>query len=77
MGFLKIPKPGLEKDLKPKKPVEFRIARSGGHQMNFSEHVDVIFDDAGIYQKFVIRVQRSMHSEVSLHVFGSSEAGVR
>jgi hypothetical protein len=36
-------------------------------KLNFSEHVDVRQGacDAGIYQKTVIRVQRSMHSEVS------------
>jgi hypothetical protein len=46
-------------------------------KMNFSEHVDVIgFCDAGIYQKTLIRVQRFIHSEVSLHVIGSSEAGI-
>jgi hypothetical protein len=31
----------------------------------------------GFIQKTVIRVQRSIHSEVSLHVFSSSEAGIR
>jgi hypothetical protein len=50
-------------------------------KMNFSEHIDVMvgirFCDAGIYQKTVTRVQRSIHSEVSLHVFSLSEAGVR
>jgi hypothetical protein len=35
------------------------------------------FCDAGIYQKTVIRVLKSIHSEVSLHVFSSFEAGVR
>jgi hypothetical protein len=30
-----------------------------------------------IYQKTVIRVQKSIHSEVSLNVLGSFEAGVR
>jgi hypothetical protein len=35
------------------------------------------FCDAGIYQKTFIRVQRYVHSEVSLHVIGSSEAAVR
>jgi hypothetical protein len=46
-------------------------------KMNFSEHVDVIgYCDAGIYQNTLIRVQRSIHSEVSLHVIGSSEAGI-
>jgi hypothetical protein len=46
-------------------------------KINFSEHIDVMVGKAGIYQKNVIRVQRSIHSEVSLHVFSSSKAGVR
>jgi hypothetical protein len=46
-------------------------------KMNFLEHVDVIgICVAVIYQKTLIRVQRSIHSEVSLHVIGSSEAGI-
>jgi hypothetical protein len=40
-------------------------------KMNFSEHVDVKI------LRCWDRVQRSIHSEVSLYVFGSSEAGVR
>jgi hypothetical protein len=46
-------------------------------KMNFLEHIDVMVGNAGIYQKTVIRIQRSIHSEVSLHVFSSSKAGVR
>jgi hypothetical protein len=48
--------------------------------MSFSEHVDVmvgkVFAMLGIYQKTVIRVQKSVHSEVFLHVLGSSASCV-
>jgi hypothetical protein len=49
-------------------------------KMNFLQHVYIGwqgFCDAGVYQNTVIQVQRFIHSEISLHVFGSSEAGVR
>jgi hypothetical protein len=49
-------------------------------KMNFSEHLDVMVGKRLLrwwdLSKTVIRVQRSIHSEVSLHVFGSSEAAV-
>jgi hypothetical protein len=44
-------------------------------KMNFLQHIG--FCNAGIYQKNIIRVQKFIQSEVSLHVFSSSEAGVR
>jgi hypothetical protein len=57
------------------------LYRSGGHHgredeffLAFGRMVDRPF---GIHQKTVIRIQRSIHSEVSLHVLGLSEAGVR
>jgi hypothetical protein len=47
-------------------------------KMNFSEHLNVMVGKAlRFYQKTVIRVPRSIHSEVFLHVLGSSEAEVR
>jgi hypothetical protein len=49
--------------------------QSGGHHRRACRRHG--FCDAGIYQKTVIRVPKSIHSEVSLHVFSSFEAGVR
>jgi hypothetical protein len=44
--------------------------------MNFLEHVDVMVGKV-FAKKTVTRVQRSIHSEVSLYVLGSFIAGVR
>jgi hypothetical protein len=69
-------------------PVEFSYMLCGTVLVRVSsinnvedeKHIDVrvgkVFAMLGTYQKTVIRVQRSIHFEVSLHVFSSSEAGV-
>jgi hypothetical protein len=45
--------------------------------MEMSEQVDVIVGKVFAMLGFIIRVQRSVHAEFSLHVLGSSEAEVR